>query len=235
MSILKNRVIAVVAGTAVLGFATTTGAVAAKAITGADIKNFSITSADLASGSVTSAKIQNGTISATDLNADLKAKINASAKNGTDGKDGKDGKDGAALADSFAGGGTIVDLGGSFKTRKTEVGTINLPEAGTYMINAFGFFDTVAADSVRTDGTHLQLAVRGPVSEADAFGQDFGTCFTSAFPAGDREATCQSVRVITVTEATELTVIGFGYNDDQSSTGSGSFTVTADVSAIKVG
>ena len=37
------------------------------------------------------------------------------------------------------------------------------------------------------------------------------------------------------TETTEVDVIGFGYNEDTSDTGSGTFTVTADVSALKVG
>jgi hypothetical protein len=195
-----------------------------------------------AAGDITSKDIQDNTIRSNDVKDDsLKMKdfSNGVAKqlqgrDGTDGADGEDGQDGVALGASYSGQATITNIGGPFVANSTQVGTLELPEAGTYVVNGFGFFDTVAADSARTDGTHLMLALRGPAVEGNAFGADLGTCFTGAFPQGDRELTCQTVRTITVDAPTTVRVIGFGYNEDASGTGGGSFTVSTDVSALKV-
>lgn len=274
MSLLKSRVVAVVAAVSVIGVTTTTGAMAAKMITGKDIKNGSVTSADIKNDSLRSADIKNGSLSFKDLNDKAIAKLaGQDGKDGVDGQDGQDGlpgekgeqgeqglpgekgdtgaqgpagpagpagangadgQDGVALSASLSEVATITNLGGSFATRATKVGEIELPEAGTYVINGYGFFDTLAANSERTDATHLQLALRTIPAEGEQWGEDFGTCFTGAFPQGDREATCQSVRVVTVDGPTVVEVYGFGYNGNQSATGSGQFTVAADVSALKV-
>ena len=41
---------------------------------------------------------------------------------------------------------TTIDIGGSFATRATVLGTLEL-EPGKYVINGFGFFDSIAAYS----------------------------------------------------------------------------------------
>jgi hypothetical protein len=211
-------------------FTTAVGTIGAAALvvslgaTGTAVARSLIDSGDIKNDSIASRDIHDGTIKPRDLSDQVEA--------GLQGPKGDKGDPGAGLVGQVSPPAvTITSIGGSFRTGATIVGgTLVLPKAGTYQINAYGFFDTVAADAERTDATHLQLAVRD--QGAGEFGEDFGTCFTGAFPAGDREATCQSTRVIHVDAPTTLYVKAFGYNDDRSGTGSGSFTVTADVSAI---
>ncbi|QIX27804.1 hypothetical protein ncot_15290 [Nocardioides sp. JQ2195] len=222
MSLLKSRVVAVVAAASVIGVASTTGAVAAKMITGDDIKNGTVESKDIANDTIRGKDVKNGSLGFGDLNETAKSKISDQA--------------GVALAGSLATDATVItNLGGSFATRATELGTVELPEAGTYVINGYGFFDSLEDVPADQAGSQLQLALRTVPAEGEQWGEDFGTCFTGAVPVGDREMTCQSVRTVTVDAPTSVIVWGFGYNADQGSDGSGNFTVTADVSALKVG
>jgi hypothetical protein len=229
--VLNSRIAAVGAGAAVLAVLAGGVGYAAGEITSNDIQDNTIRSADVKDESLKLKDLSNG--AQKQLKGD-KGPAGEDGTDGTNGTNGEDGQDGASLAGSYAGQATIGMIGGSFVANSTQVGTLELPEAGTYVVNGYGFFDTVAADSERSDGTHLMLALRGPATEGNAFGADYGTCFTGDFPTGDRELTCQSVRTITVAAATTIRVIGFGYNEDTSGTGGGSFTVSADVSAIKV-
>jgi hypothetical protein len=216
-NVLNSRVAAIGAGAAVLAVLAGGTGYAAGQIDSSDVKNESLRGVDIKDGKL-----------------GLK-ELAPSAVKQLQGQDGKDGKDGVALADAYQSESaqTIEKIGGSFVANKTELGEITL-QPGVYVLNGFAAFDTAAADSPRTDGTHLQLALRGPAVEGNNFGADYGTCFTGAFPQGDREATCQVVRTVRITEATTVDVIAFGYNEDTSDTGSGTFKVTADVSALKI-
>jgi len=209
---LNNRLVAVGAGAAVLALLAGGSGYAAGQITSRDVKNESLRGVDIKDGKLGLKELSPGA---------RKQLANLAGQP-------------PALAAQFSATDTVIEkLGGSFKTNTTEIGTFDL-EPGTYVVNLYGGFDTAAADSPRTEGTHLMLALRGPTSDSDQFGADLGTCFTGAFPQGDREATCSTTRTITVAEPTKVRVLGFGYNEDQSSTGSGTFTVDADVSAIEV-
>lgn len=224
--VLNSRLTAVGAGAAVLALLAGGAGFAAGQINSADVQNESLRGVDVKDGKLGLKELSPAALKAI---AELAGEDGAP---GTPGEDGEDGQD-ATLAGSFQGNATIATLGGSFATNATQIGTLQL-DAGKYVINAYGFFDTTAADSPRTDGTHLMLALRGPTSASDAFGADYGTCFTGAFPQGDREATCQATRTITLDAPTTIRVIGFGYNEDQSGTGGGTFTVSTDVSAIEL-
>ena len=109
----------------------------------------------------------------------------------------------------------MTNIGGSFATRATVADTYTLP-VGTHQISTDGFFVSTA---VTSGFTRLQVAVRG------AGGQDFGTCFTGTASAlAQREATCSTTRVATVTQPTPVTVWVFGYADNQGSADGGLFT-----------
>jgi hypothetical protein len=124
----------------------------------------------------------------------------------------------------------IAQIGGSFKTGKTELGTFTLP-AGTWMINTSAFFARTAAGVA---GTRPQLALRVGASPT-AFGEDYGTILGAEIsPAKDRELTGATVKVVTVTATTTVGVYGFGYNDDAGSAGSGDITAAASVVAVRV-
>jgi len=71
--------------------------------------------------------------------------------------------------------------------------------------------------------------VRGPG------GQDYGTCFTGlASVLAQREATCSTTRVVTVTQPTVITVYVFGYADDQGEADNGKFNASTASSALRV-
>ncbi|HET9422218.1 MAG TPA: hypothetical protein VFO49_13860 [Nocardioides sp.] len=215
--VLNSRIVAVAGGAAVLAVLAGGAGFAAGQINSGDIENNSVRSVDVKDGDLKVKDLSNGTV------------------NQLQGKDGKDGKNGVALAGGYQAQShqTINLIGGSFATNKTELGSFEL-EPGVYLLNGYAAFDTEAADSPRTEGTHLMLALRGPTSASDKFGEDLGTCFTGAFPQGDREATCQVTRTVVIDETTTVDVIGFGYNEDQSGTGGGTFKVLSDVTALKV-
>jgi hypothetical protein len=124
----------------------------------------------------------------------------------------------------------IVQIGGSFKAGKTQLGTFTLP-AGTWMINTSAFFARTAAGVA---GTRPQLALRVGATTT-AFGEDYGTILGAEIsPAKDRELTGATVKVVTVTATTTVGVYAFGYNDDAGSAGSGDITAAASVVAVRV-
>jgi len=129
-------------------------------------------------------------------------------------------------------------IGGSYTTNATTLFTLELPEAGTYLLNAYGYFDRLnegaAGYEAPTTDTYLQLTVRGAGLGA--------TCFTPAVPRrGFTETTCDASSVVTVDGPTTLTVRGFGYNEDRSGFGGTPNSVTpqfsafAQLSAVKIG
>ncbi|HWU22238.1 MAG TPA: hypothetical protein VN088_11980 [Nocardioides sp.] len=133
---------------------------------------------------------------------------------------------------------TVTTIGGSFATGATQVGSMHLA-AGQYLISSDAFFDrSSAGDTASTDAgapqTYLQLAIRG--DDGSTWGTDDGTCFTGAFPVGDREATCSTTHLVTVPSGgMDVNVKAFGYNSDRSATGSGDYNVAVNVTAIAVG
>jgi hypothetical protein len=125
---------------------------------------------------------------------------------------------------------TITNIGGSFASRATDLGSFDLP-AGKYLIASDGFFHS---DTATSGGTRLQLAIRGV--DGSTFGQDYGTCFTGlASATAQREATCTTVRTVTLAAPQTVKVQAFGYADDTGSADSGKFVVIPNVSVIKVG
>lgn len=81
MSAFKSRFAAVVASTAILAVAGTTGAVAAKMIDGGDIKNGTVTSKDIKNNSLIGYDIKNGSIGAADISDKGKEKLASSGVN----------------------------------------------------------------------------------------------------------------------------------------------------------
>lgn len=164
----------------------------------------------------------------------VQKKIHKGGPQGKPGVAGKDGADGVALgATKTFDATTITNIGGSFAGRATELTTLHL-DAGQYLISSDAFFNQT--DDTKT-GEHpvLQLAVRG--DDGSTWGTDLGTCFTGAFPGGpgDIDQSCSDSKLVTIPAGgQDVTVYGFGYNSDQSATGSGNFEVKGSVTALKV-
>ena len=151
---------------------------------------------------------------------------------GSNGSNGSNGLNGVGLGGTFATTTAVVipNIGGSFGSRALQLGTITLP-AGTYLLSGYAFFNSVS--STHTEGTRLMLAIRGGGTVGDS---GDGTCFSEPFPAGDREVTCQTTKLITLSSEKTLTIHAFGYNAAPagSGDGGGEFNVEANVSALRV-
>jgi len=233
-TLLDNRLTAVIAGAAVVVTLGAGAGFAAAQIGSADIINDSIKSIDIKDRSVQKRDLSPGTVAKLRGQRGLRGPAGPAGATGPRGPVGATGPAGAALASNVSTTATIGLIGGPFATNSTQVGTLNLATPGTYLITGDAFFDSVAAHGA---GTRLMLALRGPATPpTDNFGPDYGTCFTGVFAAtADRESTCATSRVITVTVPTVVRVIGFGYNDDASGDGANAFTIKANVAAIKLG
>lgn len=189
---------------------------------------------------ITSKQIKDGTIQKRDLTPQAREAFSAEGKPGVQGEQGEqglqgepgnDGQDGTSEVWHTHGLGMVGGIGGSFVERSSQIGTVWLPEAGTYMINSDVFFNGVrGTDGPRPEGTTLMLGIRDDATSK----VDYGTCFTPVFPDGDREATCSTVRRVKVTERTRLTVHVFGYNADRSSTGSDNYEAFINVTATRL-
>lgn len=210
---------ALVAGAAVLlAVGSTGGAVAGSLITGADIRNNSLTSSDIRKNGVGNSEITPFSVTVSKLSTGARNTIAASDKLGE-----------SVVATTFATT-PIPNIGGSFATRSTQVGSFDL-EPGTYLLSTDGFFINNAATSGLT---RMQVAVRGV--DGSTFGSDLGTCFTgliSTLP--NREATCNTTRTVVIDAPTTVSVKAFGYADDQGSADGGKVDASLSVSAVKVG
>jgi hypothetical protein len=90
----RTRGVVVVAAASLLAVGAGSSAVAAKLLTGDDIKNRSIEGVDLATGSVNSAKVENGTLQLKDLGDEVTAQLGAAGKTGPQGPKGETGPQG---------------------------------------------------------------------------------------------------------------------------------------------
>jgi hypothetical protein len=90
----RTRGVVVLAAASLLAVGAGSSAVAAKLLTGDDIKNRSIEGIDLATGSVDSAKVENGTLQLKDLSDDVAAQLGAAGKTGPQGPKGETGPQG---------------------------------------------------------------------------------------------------------------------------------------------
>ncbi|TWD82664.1 hypothetical protein FB561_3800 [Kribbella amoyensis] len=130
----------------------------------------------------------------------------------------------------------IEKIGGSWKANATKVGELELPKAGTYLINTAAVFDRKDAGSegyvAPTTDLYPQLALR----YGEENGQDAGTVMGTAISkAGFVELTASATKTVKVDGATTIAVYGFGYNENRSGEGAGQVTVAAEITAIKVG
>jgi hypothetical protein len=160
--------------------------------------------------------VYDGSVHESGLDAALKAKVNAPDKdvNGT----------GGIIFGKY--NVPIVNIGGPFDTNATKVGEF-LIEPGTSLINTSAFFARTVAG---VEGTRPQLALRY------GDGQNAGTIMgTEISETANRELSGSTTKVVTVEAETTVTVWAFGYNDNASAAGGGEITVSAEVSAVKLG
>jgi hypothetical protein len=257
-NLVKTSILALTAA-AVFVAGSMGGATAARLIGSADILNNSLQQEDLHANSVGNAELRTDAVGWGNVTADAQERIRGLAgqdgiqgergPRGFKGETGEKGDPGDPASDRFGeytdgvniAATSIQKIGGSYSTNATTLDTFTVPEAGKYLISAWGYFDRInegaAGYEAPTTVTYLQLTVRGGFPGSHA-----GTCFTPAVsPRGFTETTCQSVQVITANAGDVITVRAFGYNEDRSGFGgtpnsaTPQFTAAAAVSAVRIG
>jgi hypothetical protein len=121
----------------------------------------------------------------------------------------------------------VEKVGGSFTTNATVIGTFKLAK-GSWLLPVSARFDRTATGPA--DGNRPQLAIRynGTKDAATVMGQELS-------PLKGRELTGADNKVVVLDSETTFTVTGFGYNDDTSAAGGGTFTAGAEITPVRVG
>jgi uncharacterized protein (DUF697 family) len=234
----KKLVVASIAAVGIIGG----GAVAANAATGGcrtlsyPLCANSVASEQVVNNSVTGLDVKSNSLGWTDLDAATQKLIKSGGGTaGPVGPVGPAGKPGVAVSVTKAFAPVVIEkIGGSYGANATEVATFSLPAAGTYLVNTRVVFDRKDKGSEGyvepTTDTMPQLSLRYG-TDGDA-GTIMGTAISKA---GFTELTGSSVATVTVDAATEITVRGFGYNEDRSSFGGGQISASGQVTAVKIG
>ncbi|MEV5963636.1 hypothetical protein AB0L70_17840 [Kribbella sp. NPDC051952] len=120
----------------------------------------------------------------------------------------------------------ITNIGGSFSTRHTVVGSFTLPK-GTWLVNLSGKFNRTTASASGDPAVQPMLQLLAGTTELGTImGNDIS-------PGLDADLTGTSLRLITVDADTVVEVEAFGYNSARGSQGSGEITAAATVVAVR--
>lgn len=204
----------------------TTAPLAKDSVTGpGQIKDGTVYGADLAPGMVKwfTGGPYNGTVHEATLDANLKGEL----------------ANGSGSVVKTIPAKVITNIGGPFNDPargKTTLSLFELP-AGTWLITTNATFNRTAAASPTDTKTRPQLALRYNASDANPLGETAGTIMgVDISPTKGRELMGSTVQTVTVgPNNTIFSVYGFGYNDDGSSFASGQITVSAQITATRIG
>lgn len=222
MSAFKSRIAAVVASTAILAVAGTTGAVAAKMIDGGDIKNGTVTTKDIKNNTLKGRDIKNGSIGFGDMSERAKSKL--AGQDGVDGKDAEVAPYRAVLANPVA----IENIGGPINDNNTNLETGFTLPAGTYLINVSGaFMDDEASETEIAVYPQLSLWIDKSQDGNFQWKEGEGDISPNALMpnAKDRHISVSGQSIVTLDEETHVGLLGFGYAADQSAARSGDIDV----------
>lgn len=126
----------------------------------------------------------------------------------------------------------IAKIGGPFLDNATLLGSVDLP-AGDWLVNTSAVFTRTTSGAT---GTRPQMALRYNATQANPFGESAGTLMgVEISPTANRELTESASEYVHITEPTQMSIYGFGYNDDQSAAGSGQITAKARITLLRVG
>lgn len=126
----------------------------------------------------------------------------------------------------------IAKIGGPFLDNATLLGSVDLP-AGDWLVNTSAVFTRITSGAT---GARPQLALRYNPTEDNPYGLNAGTLMGAEIsPTMSRELTESASEYVHITEPTQMSVYGFGYNDDQSAAGGGQITAKARITLLRVG
>lgn len=119
----------------------------------------------------------------------------------------------------------IENIGGTFSTRHTAVGSFVLPK-GTWLVNLQAKFNRATASAAGDPEVQPMLQLVGDGNYVTVMG-------SSISPGLDADLTGSAVSLVTVTADTTFAVNAFGYNSARGSQGSGEITAQAVVVAVR--
>lgn len=191
--------------------------------------------------SVYNSSLNLGIVAENNLSPAVRTKLNAvgtgdpgpAGPQGPKGEPGEQGPAGDPATDVKGGVGvaadiprqTIENIGGSFATRATGLGSFELP-AGTWLVTTSAtFYRTVSG----AEGTRPQLALR-----YNGLAGSAGTILGQEISETANRELMQSITYrVVLTEAKTVTVYGFGYNDNTSAAGGGEIDAEAQITAVR--
>jgi hypothetical protein len=141
-------------------------------------------------------------------------KTGATGAAGAKGATGAQGPSGVqAVVNTPIAGMSGVPTGGSFNSKAVQVGTANLPAAGTYLLNLSAQSEPSADSS--SGGVVPQFFVYDQPKNADFTGDLLNIGAGTLAPAGtDHDSYASGSAVVTVDGPTQLIIYGFGYDND---------------------
>lgn len=227
MSFIKNRIVAVSTGAAIVVALGATGATAARLITSADIKNETITTSDVKNGSLTGADVATGGITGTDLK-DGSVVLNDLSPGTQSILRPKTGTSGVKVAD-LANDTAIAHIGGPINANHTDLDTgVTLP-AGTYLVTVDGDFESATAAADPSIDVYPQLSLWLDLDGNGSFTWQNGEGDISPnalMPdAANRHISTSGSTVIELTEPTYVGLVAFGYDSNQGDARSGEINV----------
>jgi hypothetical protein len=130
----------------------------------------------------------------------------------------------------------LTHVGGPIQANGTALGTITLPTAGTYLVDANAMFNRGAAAATTDPDTYPLITIWQGTNWASDFSNTVGTWSGGRMSRNIYiDTTASGSTVVKVTAGgTTLHVVGFAYDEDRSSTGSVNVE-TASVSVVRVG
>lgn len=239
MQIRKNVAVVAAGAMIVVGLGAT-GAVADRMIGSKDIKKEAVKSKHIA----------DGTIKKKDLRPGVREQLKATGEQGPAGPAGPAGEQGPAgepgqdaeiafYSAKLEAPKPITNIGGPINNNATKLGTdLTLP-AGTYQISVDGDFisDTAAADGAPAIYPQLSLWLDKDKDGEFRWQDGEGSISPNALmPTGkNMHIQVSGTTTITLAEETSVSLLAFGYAEDQSAARSGEINVnTAEISALKV-
>jgi len=215
MSVWKSRTAAVALGAAMVVGLGASGSVAAGLITSKDIKNNTVKSKDIKDNTIKSKDVKDGSLESADLSSAAKTALTTGV--------------GGVQVATLAAPKPIENIGGKINERNTNLDTGVTLQPGKYLVTVDGAFQSAVAAPEGAPDVLPQLSLWLDHNGDGKFEWEKkeGDISPNALmpTAADRHISVSGSTVITLTKATKVGLLAFGYAADQSDARSGEIDV----------